>query len=79
MKLIYLGAEVPSNRTLLETTGATHVGVSFWRLTKRGLPKKNAYLLKNYFDDAFYIYVYPGIPKDVVLTAEELEVFAAYS
>ena len=77
MKLIYLGAEVPSNRTLLETTGATHVGVSFWRLTKRGLPKKSAYLLKNYFNDSFYIYVYPGIPKDVVLTAEQLEEFAA--
>jgi hypothetical protein len=77
MKLIYLGAEVPSNRTLLETTGATHVGVSFWRLTKRGLPKKSAYLLKNYFDDSFYIYVYPGIPKDVVLTAEQLQEFAA--
>jgi hypothetical protein len=77
MKFIYLGAEVPSNRTLLETTGATHVGVSFWRLTKRGLPKKSAYLLKNYFDDSFYIYVYPGIPKDVVLTEQELEDFAA--
>lgn len=77
MKLIYLGAEVPSNRTLLESTGATHVGVSFWRLQKRGLPKKNAYLLKNYFNDAFYIYVYPGIPKDVALSPEELEEFAA--
>jgi hypothetical protein len=77
VKLIYLGAEVPSNRTLLESTGATHVGVSFWRLTKRGLPKKSAYLLKNYFDEAFYIYVYPGIPKDADLTDEELAVFAA--
>ena len=77
MKLIYLGAEVPSNRTLLESTGATHVGVSFWRLQKRGLPKKNAYLLKNYFKDSFYIYVYPGIPQDTVLSGEELDEFAA--
>jgi hypothetical protein len=77
MKLIYLGAEVPSNRTLLETTGANHVGVSFWRLQKRGLPKRNAYLLKNYFKDSFYIYVYPGIPQDVVLSPEELQEFAA--
>ena len=77
MRLVYLGAEVPSNRTLLETTGATHVGVSFWRLKKRGLPKKSAYLLKNYFKDSFYIYVYPGIPKGTVLTQEELEEFAA--
>lgn len=77
MKLIYLGAEVPSNRTLLESTGATHVGVSFWRLQKRGLPKKSAYLLKNYFKDSFYIYVYPGIPQNIELTPEELLEFAA--
>ena len=77
MKIIYLGAEVPSNRTLLETTSANHVGVSFWRLVKRGLPKKSDYLLKNYFNDDFYIYVYPGIPKDTKLTADELSDFAA--
>jgi len=77
MKMIYLGAEVPSNRTLLETTTANHVGVSFWRLVQRGLPKKSQYLLENYFNDDFYIYVYPGIPKDAKLTAEELDDFAA--
>ena len=77
MKVIYLGAEVPSNRTLLESTGATHVGVSYWGLTKRGLPQNKAYLLKNYFKDHFYIYVYPGIPQKENLTAEELADFAA--
>jgi hypothetical protein len=77
MKIIYLGAEVPSNRVLLETTTANHVGVSYWRLMKRGLPKKKDYLLKNYFKDNFYIYVYPGIPKDANLSPEELEEFAA--
>lgn len=77
MKIVYLGAEVPSNRTLLESTGATHVGVSFWGLTKRGLPQNKTYLLKNYFKDHFYIYVYPGIPKAEELTAEELSEFAA--
>jgi len=76
MKVIMLGAEVPSNRTLLETTSANHVGVSFWRLLKRGLPAKG-YLLKNYFNDDFYIYVYPGIPKDVILDRLDLESFAA--
>jgi len=76
MKVIMLGAEVPSNRTLLETTSANHVGVSFWRLLKRGLPAKG-YLLKNYFNDDFYIYVYPGIPKDVTLDKLDLELFAA--
>jgi len=77
MKLIMLGAEVPSNRTLLESTGATNVGISFWRLVKRGLPKTKTYLLKDHFKDSFYIYAYPGIPRDVTLTQEELEEFAA--
>ena len=77
MKLIYLGAEVPSNRTLLETTSATQVGVSFWRLRERGLPKNKDYLLDNYFNDDFSIYVYPGIPKGTSLGPDELAVFAA--
>ena len=77
MRIIYLGAEVPSNRTLLETTPVNHVGVSFWRLLKRGLPKKGEYLLKNYFNDDFFIYVHPGIPKDIELDALDLAVFAA--
>ena len=76
-RLIYLGAEVPSNRTLLESTAATHVGVSFWGLLKRGLPQNKSYLLENYFKDNYYIYVYPGIPKKEQLTAEELDDFAA--
>jgi hypothetical protein len=77
MQLIYLGAEVPSNRTLLETTTATHVGVSFWRLQKRGLPKNKDYLLESYFSEDFSIYVHPGIPKDTALSDSELAQFAA--
>ena len=76
MKLIYLGAEVPSNRTLIETTSATHVGVSFWRLQKRGLPAKG-YFLSNYFNKDFQIHVHPGIPKETELDRLDLEVFAA--
>jgi len=77
MRLIYLGAEVPSNRTLLETTSANYVGVSYWRLVKRGLPKKSNYLLENYFNPDFQIHVHPGIPKDTQLDRLELESFAA--
>ena len=77
MKLIYLGAEVPSNRTLLETTSATQVGVSFWRLKERGLPKNKPYLLENYFNSDYSIYVYPGIPKGKLLGPDELAAFAA--
>lgn len=78
MKIIYLGAEVPSNRTLLETTTANTMGVSFWRLTKRGLPKNKKYLLSNYFKSDTSIYVHGGIPlNDQSFTAADLEDFAA--
>lgn len=70
-----MGAEVPSNRTLLETTTANHVGVSFWRLVKRGLPKTKAYLLENYFSQDAHIYVHAGIPKTEKLSLQELEDF----
>lgn len=76
MKLIYLGADVPSNRVLLETTTANHVGVSFWRLVKRGLPKTKPYLIANYFAEDTHVYVHGGIPKTEHLTQMELEDFA---
>lgn len=77
MRIVYMGCEVPSNRVLLETTTATHLGVSFYGLTKRGLPKTKEYLLSNYFPNDSFIYLYPGIPLGTRLTAEELEEFAA--
>lgn len=77
MRIIYLGAEVPSNRTLLESTTANHVGVSFYRLMKRGLPKTKKYLLENYFNEDFYIYVHPGLPHNIHLGPEDLSQFAA--
>ena len=66
-----------SNRTLLETTTANHVGVSYWRLVKRGLPKTKAYLLENYFSADTHIYVHAGIPKTEKLGVNEFEEFAA--
>ena len=72
-----MGAEVPSNRVLLESTTANHVGFSYWRAVKRGLPKKSDFMLDNYFAADSYIYAHPGIPKNTKLTAEELESFAA--
>lgn len=77
MRIVYMGAEVPSNRVLLESTTANHVGFSYWRAVKRGLPKKSDFLLENYFAKDSYIYAHPGIPKNTKLTAEELESFAA--
>jgi hypothetical protein len=76
MKLIYLGADVPSNRIILETMGIKNVGVSFWRLVKRGLPKNKRYLLENYFSPFMKIHVHPGIPENAILTEAEMEEFA---
>ena len=76
MKLIYLGADVPSNRVILEQMGVQNVGVSFWRLVKRGLPKNKRYMLDNYFSPFMKIHVHPGIPDNTVLTEAEMEAFA---
>lgn len=77
MKIIYLGAEVPSNRTLLESTTANHVGVSFWRLVRRGLPKTKPYLIENYFSQDTYVYVNATIPKTEKLSGLDLEDYSA--
>jgi hypothetical protein len=77
MKIVYLGGEVPSNRTILDHAGAKKVGVSYWGIVKRGLPKTKKYLLENYFKDEVEVYVYPGIPATASLTDEELNDFCA--
>lgn len=77
MKIIFLGAEVPSNRVILEQSGAQQMGVSFWGLTKRGLPKTKKYELKNYFAEGVEIYVHAGMPHNKSFTEEEFEEFAA--
>lgn len=77
MNIIYLGAEVPSNRILLGKAGARHVGFSYWRLTKRGLPKTKLFLLENYFPEDMKILVHPGIPRGQEIERTFLEEFAA--
>ena len=77
MKIIYLGADVPSNRTILEEAGALEVGVSYWRLVKRGLPKNKDYLFSTYFDNSMRIHLHAGVPKGLQLSSAELEQFAA--
>ena len=77
MRIIYLGAEVPSNRKLLESTSVREVGFSFWRIRERGLPTTKPYLLENYFSEDFSINVYPGIPEGANLSDEDLHTFAA--
>lgn len=76
MKLIYLGADVPSNRIILEKMGVQNVGVSFWRLTQRGLPKKG-YLFSNYFSPFMKIHLHPGLPANAQISREDLFDFMA--
>ena len=75
MKIVYLGADVPSNRLILEKMSASPVAVSVWGLIRRGLPKNKKYLLENYFLDGVEIHVHPGIPAASKLSAQELEDF----
>lgn len=77
MKIVYSGAEIPSNRTILEQAHASRMGVSVWGLLKRGMPKTKKYLLENYFLDDVEIFVTPGIPAAATLSREELEDFCA--
>lgn len=77
MKIIYLGAEVPSNRVILEQAAAEAMGVSFWGLRQRGLPKTRKYELTNYFPENVEIYVHGGMPHGKSFTESEFEEFAA--
>jgi len=69
-RIVYLGAEVPSNRILLESAGVRHVGFSFYRLLRRGIPKKG-YRLEDHFDDGVQIYLHPGLPADPAIPFDE--------
>lgn len=79
MDLIFLGGEVPSHRKLLVDAGVKHIGVNFWRLMKRGLPKNKDYLLAERFPEDIKIYIDGGgyhINKEK-FSPTELEEYAA--
>lgn len=77
LNIIFLGADVPSNRTILTSAGASCLGVSFWGLQRRGMPKNKKYELKNYFPEDVRIFLNAGIPLKREFSQEELETFAA--
>lgn len=50
MKIVFLGAEVVSHRTLLQAHDVTNLGLSYWRLLKSGrVPKTKPYLVREKF------------------------------
>jgi hypothetical protein len=77
MNIIYLGADTPSNRILLEQAGATYMGISYYGLTKRGLPKTKRYLIEEHFSTSTRVFVHAGLPKNSKLNGVELEAFSA--
>lgn len=79
MDLVFLGGEVPSHRTLLIGSGVKHVGVNYWRLKKRGLPKTKDYMLSEKFPEDVKIYVDGGAiqAQEAHLSRVELERLAA--
>jgi hypothetical protein len=86
MRLVFLGGENPSHRNLLTSMGVKRIGVNFFALQRRGLPKNKPYLFtdpnregKPRFPDDVEIYVDPGSIKASAagLSREELETFAA--
>ena len=79
MDLIFLGGEVPSHRKLLVEAGVKNIGVNFWRLMKRGLPKNKDYLLSERFPEDVNIFIDGGgfhLNKEKMSQAE-LEDYAA--
>jgi hypothetical protein len=60
VRLVYLGAEVPSNRKLLLDSGVKLVGFSYMRAFKRGFPKTKKFNLRDYFPADVGIILHPG-------------------
>lgn len=77
--IIFGGVEIPSNRTLLETTGVTHVMLNYWGLRKRGLPKTKAYLIGEHFYSDMKVWVDSGsVQADKAnLSDREMDEYAA--
>jgi hypothetical protein len=77
VKIIFLGAEVGSNRTLLESMNVSAMGVSFARMVKRGMPKTKSWLVSERFDDNVRVVALPGVTETKNMSVGELEEFAA--
>ena len=60
MKLIFSGVEVGSNRTLLEGMQVESMGLNYWGLRKRGLPKTKIWLISEHFEPEAKVYIESG-------------------
>jgi hypothetical protein len=60
MNLIFSGVEVGSNRTLLEGMKVESMGLNYWGLRKRGLPKTKIWLISEHFEPEAKVYIESG-------------------
>jgi hypothetical protein len=79
MKVIFSGAEVGSNRTLLEGMKVESMGLNYWGLRKRGLPKTKRWLISEHFDSETKVFIESGAQQadKAGLSKEELISLAA--
>lgn len=79
MNLVFLGGEVPSHRNLLVDMGVRAIGINYWSLAKRGLPKTKDYLIGERFPEDVQIFVDGGGSQAnaSALSQRELEEYAA--
>ena len=60
MRFIFSGTEVGSNRTLLEGLGVTYMGINYYNLRKRGLPKTKLWLISEHFQPEVNVFIESG-------------------
>ena len=77
MDIVFLGGEVPSHRKILTECGVKHIGVNYWRVVKRGLPKTKDHLLSDHFPEDVNVYVNAKINNENDLSTEEVLDFSA--
>ena len=79
MRVIFSGAEIGSNRTLLEGQKVESMGLNYWGLRKRGLPKTKVWLISEHFDADTKVYIESGAAQaeKAGLSKEELTSLAA--
>ena len=74
MQIIFSGAEIGSNRTLLEGMKVESMGLNFWTLRKRGLPATKKWLISEHFDSDTKVFIESGAAQaeKAGLSKEEL-------
>ena len=79
MRLIYDGSEIGSNRKLLYEAGVSLMGLNFWGLKKRGLPKTKLWLVSEHYPNEVQVVLSPGTAQAEAanLSRTELEEFFA--